>query len=73
MNKRRIRLCFAQFFFIGVGIMEDRYRNINSLASSHSDMLSQCPKSRMVGDMIVVNVETLSNIVVDRLLWISHS
>lgn len=73
MNKRRIRLSFAQFFFASVDVTVNRYRNIDSLTPSHSDMLGQGPKAWMVGDMIVIDVQTLSDFVVDWLLRISNS
>lgn len=67
MNKRRIRLSFAQFFFASVDVTVNRNRNFDSMTPSHSSMLSQGPKARMIGNMIVVDVHTLSDFVVDWL------
>lgn len=67
MNKRRIGLSFAQFFFASIDVTVNRYRYFYSVTPSHSDMFGQGPKSWMVGNMIVIDVQTLSNFVVDRL------
>ena len=69
------RLCLIDFFLFGIFIVIQGYQYFNIGLSSHPDMLGKSDKTDVSGDMAVINVLALSDLVNKFcfILFVSHT
>lgn len=65
INKSWFRFCFVNFLLFGIFVVIQWDINLNSVLSSSPDMFGQSSETNMIGNMTVIDINALGDLIVE--------